>query len=236
MPLDSTEALSKVLADTHCDEQESSGPEVGVCPQVKDPLSWCYIYTHQAKVPGIIEKLEERFTVFIHKTTVHHKKSHIKTEEKPTISGLVFVQGRTDDIQEFLHNHIPNIYLVKDCSTGKPAIISNKVMSAFMQLSALEPDRIRFMPHPFDHYSSGHVKVKLTSGALSGMEGYIVRISRNRCLITSVGGLTIAISGIHKETFENVEELKDFYCEHPDHPQVSEIIDQIYRALSSTQD
>lgn len=231
MPLDSTETLSKVFTDTHSSEPGQSGPEIRTCPQDKDVTSWCYIYTHSAKVSNITKKLEELFTVFVHKTIVYNKNSHVKAEEKPTISGLVFIQGRADDIQKFLNDNFLSIYLVKDCSTGKPAVITDKVMSSFMQLSSLEPDRIRFMPKPFDYYSPGHVKVKLTSGVLSGMEGYIVRISRNRCLITSVGGMTIAISGIHKETFENADELKDLYSEYSDHPQVSEIIEQIYEAL-----
>lgn len=231
MPLDSTETLSKVFTDNHSNEPEQSGPEIRTCPQCKDTTSWCYIYTHSAKVFNITKKLEELFTVFIHKTVVYNKNSHVKAEEKPTISGLVFIQGRANDIQKFLNDNFRNIYLVKDCSTGKPAMITDKVMSSFMQFSSLEPGRIRFMPKPFDYYSPGHIKVKLTSGVLSGIEGYIVRISRNRCFITSVGGLTIAISGIHKETFENADELKNIYSGDSDYPQVSEIIDQIYEAL-----
>jgi hypothetical protein len=37
------------------------------------------------------------------------------------------------------------------------------------------------------------------------MEGYIVRINRNRHLVMNVGGYAIAINGVHNEMFEVVE-------------------------------
>lgn len=67
------------------------------------------------------------------------------------------------------------------------------------------------MPHSIGYYSAGHPLVKITSGILDGIEGYQVRISRDKCLITTMGGLTIALGGVSKENFENIEEyaLKD---------------------------
>jgi len=41
---------------------------------------------------------------------------------------------------------------------------------------------------------------------LAGLEGYIIRIAREKRLVTSIGNMTIAISGINKESFENAEE------------------------------
>ena len=65
------------------------------------------------------------------------------------------------------------------------------------------------MPHPLEYYSVGHPLVKITSGVLDGLEGYQIRISRNKCLITTMGGLTIAIGGVYKENFENVDANSD---------------------------
>ena len=62
------------------------------------------------------------------------------------------------------------------------------------------------MPHPLDYYSEGHPLVRITSGLLEGFEGYRIRISRNKCLVTSIGGMTVAISGISNDSFENVDE------------------------------
>ena len=130
--------------------------------------------------------------------------------ERPTISGLLFVQGSCNEVQEYLANIYSGLYLVKDCSTRKVAVIPNRVMQAFIQIAALNAHHIRFMPNPFEYYSAGHPLVRVTSGVLAGIEGYQVRISRDKCLVTSVGGITIAIGGVNRESFENV----DVYVRH----------------------
>ena len=163
--------------------------------------------TVEAMVNAVNEKLKERYCTFIHKSVVYKRKNkRIAKDEKPTISGLVFVQGESDDIQSFLCENFFGLYLVKDCSTGKIAVIHNNVMQSFMQVSQVEPARIRFMPHTFDYYSSGNTLVRITSGPLTGLEGYRIRISRDKCLVTSIGGMTVAIGGIYKESFENIDE------------------------------
>lgn len=169
--------------------------------------SWCYLFIRRSYSKNIIDRLKERFVVFVHETVVHVKgKAKVKENLKPTISGLVFVKGRSDIVQAYLTENIPGLYLVKDCSTGKPAVIRNSVMESFMQVSQINPNRLRFMPHAFNYYSTGHTLVRVVSGVLSGLEGYIVRISRDKCLVTSMGGMTVAIGGVSKETFENVDE------------------------------
>ncbi|WP_258321677.1 hypothetical protein [Bacteroides sp. ET336] len=98
---------------------------------------------------------------------------------------------------------------MKDRSTGLPAVIRDKSMQTFIRMSRVSPYRIRFMQHPIDYYSTGHPLVKITSGILDGVEGYQIRISRDKCLVTTIGGLTIAIGGISKENFENIDEYSD---------------------------
>ena len=169
-------------------------------------VTWCYLFVHHTKVERVNEKLKERFNTFIHKSIVYKQvKNHVKKEERPTISGLLFVQGDNCDIQRMLHEIDPALYLMNDCSTHRTAVIPDRVMQAFIQVSQMDENRIRFMPHALSYYSTGHPLVRVTSGVLSGFEGYIVRISRDKCLVTSVGDITVAISGIHKETFENIE-------------------------------
>ena len=86
------------------------------------------------------------------------------------------------------------------------AVIPDEIMQPFMRMSQINPTRIRFMPHPFEYYADGHTLVKITSGILAGMEGYRIRISRDKCLVTSIGGMTVAINGIYKDSFENLDE------------------------------
>lgn len=173
-------------------------------------LPWYYIYVKSNMQEHVLDILKQRFNVFVHKKTKYKRvKKHVVKEDIPTISGLVFVQGNMAEIQSILKERCFGIYLAKDKSTGRPAVIQDKYMQTFIRLSQISPFRIRFMPHPLEYYSVGHPLVKITSGVLDGLEGYQIRISRNKCLITTMGGLTIAIGGVYKENFENVDANSD---------------------------
>lgn len=155
----------------------------------------------------VLHILEQKFNVFVHKTIKYKRiKKRVVKESVPTISGLVFVQGEISEIQSVLNERCLGVYLVKDRGTGLPAKIRDKSMQTFIRMSQISPFRIRIMPHPIGYYSAGHPMVKITSGILDGVEGYQVRISRDKCLITTMGGLTIALGGVSKESFENIEE------------------------------
>lgn len=163
-----------------------------------------------SRLKNVLHSLEQKFNIFVHKTVNYKKvKKRIVKEDVPTISGLIFIQGEATQIQSYLNEHCLGIYLVKDRSNGQPAVIRDKSMQTFIRMSHMSPFRMRLMPHPIDYYSTGHPLVKITSGILEGVEGYQIRISRDKCLITTMGGLTIAIGGVSKENFENIEEYSD---------------------------
>ena len=42
------------------------------------------------------------------------------------------------------------------------------------------------------------------TGEYAGLEGYVIRIARDRRLVIDVGGMAVAISGVHAERFEEV--------------------------------
>lgn len=173
-------------------------------------LSWCYIYVRNSRVKDVLRTLEQKFNVFVHKTIKYKRvKKRVVKEDVPTISGLIFIQGEATEIQSYLNEYCLGIYLVKDRSNGQPAVIRDKSMQTFIRMSHMSPFRMRLMPHPIDYYSTGHPLVKITSGILEGVEGYQIRISRDKCLITTMGGLTIAIGGVSKENFENIEEYSE---------------------------
>lgn len=165
------------------------------------------MFVHHAKMKNVRSILSERFRVFIHTTILFQRKNkQVKKYERPTISGLVFVQGDSKAIQAYLRDELPGLHLVNDCSTGRVAVIPDEVMQPFMLLSHANPTRIRFMPRIYDYYSTGNTLVRITSGPLAGLEGYRVRIARDKCLVTSIGGMTVAIGGVSKENFENLDE------------------------------
>ncbi len=166
--------------------------------------SWCYLYVRRG-MEYVTKALTDNFPTFVHTNIVYHReKKSVSHRERPTIPGLLFVQGEPKVVQAFLIERYPSIRLARDCATNQVAEISDSVMQAFMKTTQIDPTRIRFMQHELEYYAEGHQLVRIVSGPLAGFEGYCIRISRDRCLVTSLGGITISIGHINRETFENI--------------------------------
>ena len=73
-----------------------------------------------------------------------------------------------------------------------------------MRLAETEPERLRFLLRPFVYYSKNRTLLRIVTGDYAGLEGYVIRIARDRKLVMDVGGMAIALSGIHAERFEEV--------------------------------
>lgn len=175
-----------------------------------EQTSWCYLFIHHSKVNTFVGRLDrDKMRYFIHKTVIYQRKKHtrgIQSIERPTVSGLVFMQGTPLILQQYLGLNFPGHHLVNNCSTHLPAVIADNVMQPFMRVLDTSPERIRFLLHPFKYYAGGNIKLRITSGFLAGIEGYVIRIDRDRRLVMDVGGMSVAISGVHCEKFEVVEE------------------------------
>ena len=208
MSLYSSDTLSSVGEDNQAEANHGSVSEREILSVYDNESPWFYLFTHCSKMEQVERKLQEKFQTFIHKTVVYsrHKKCIMK-EERPTISGLIFVKGECcHEIQAFLDRYLPGLHLVKDYYTRKIVTIPSSQMFPFMKISEIGADKVRFMPNSLGHYAFGHTRIVVTSGLLAGLEGYIIRIAREKRLVTSIGNMTIAISGINKESFENAEE------------------------------
>ena len=174
--------------------------------------TWSYLFRHRSMVKDMEEWLEkDGKTCFVHKTMRYFRKDGIRSvqsREVPTMSGLVFIKGNPRDIQSYLNEYFPGTYLCKDCSTGSVARIPDSQMRPFMRITGISPERIRFLLHPYHYYARNRILLRITTGELAGLEGYIIRIDRDRRLVMNVGGLSVAISGVHAEHFEEVEQGK----------------------------
>lgn len=175
--------------------------------------SWCYLYVHNRKVPLVEKRLRQaQLRYFVHKSIkyVQRRGEHhgLKKLNVPTVSGLVFMQGAAQQLQLFLNETLPGYRLCKNCSTGQTAVIANAQMEPFMRVAEAEPDRIRFLLRPFEYYAQNRTLLRITSGPMAGLEGYVIRIARDRRLVMDVGGISIAISGVHAERFEEVDKNK----------------------------
>lgn len=192
--------------------------------QVPVPWSYLFIRKRDAEYFSLKAETEGGFRTFIHRTIItdasgksekgkpngsaqDREASNGTTEGRPTISGLIFIQGKTKVIKKYLWERFPQYHLVNDCSTRKAAVIPDSVMQPFMRIANTDPSRIRFLVNPLTHYAEGNTLVEIMTGPLAGLQGYIIRIDRDRKLVIGVGDMTVAIGGVHKENFEKVEEV-----------------------------
>lgn len=194
--------------------------------QSQAPVPWSYLFIRKrdAEYFSLKAETEGGFRTFIHRTIVTDESgksakgkpngsaqgrevSNGTTEGRPTISGLIFIQGKTKVIKKYLWERFPQYHLVNDCSTRKAAVIPDSVMQPFMRIANTDPSRIRFLVNPLTHYAEGNTLVEIMTGPLAGLQGYIIRIDRDRKLVIGVGDMTVAIGGVHKENFEKVEEV-----------------------------
>ena len=198
---------------THVSEPDSkTGPEIKKYPEA-DCTDWSYVFVHNRKVKVFEEQLtRDRKSFFVHKTMRYFKRSEhqrVQHREMPTISGLIFFQGYVKDTESYLKDKFPYTHLCKNCSTGKYAVIPDSQMQPFMRVSETSPERIRFLLHPFHYYARNRIKLRITTGDLAGLEGYIIRIDRDRRLVMDVGGISVAVAGVHAEKFEEVDPYQD---------------------------
>ena len=197
---------------SHVTEPDAkTGPAIKKCRQ-SDGTTWSYIFVHNSKVRKLEVLLEnDGRTYFVHKTVRYFRKlgkQKVQHQEVPTVSGLVFFQGYPEEIQAYLDQKFTHARLCKNCSTGKVAEIPDTQMQPFMHVAEISPERIRFLLHPYHYYARNRILLRISTGEMAGLEGYIIRIDRDRRLVMDVGGLSVAISGIHAEHFEEVEQDK----------------------------
>lgn len=196
------------LKGNHISEPEHSAGSA-IKMYTEESTSWSYLFVHNQKVRSIenlLKKDGRRY--FIHKTIKYvprRGKKHGACEiETPSVSGLIFLQGSANEIQAYLDERLPYHRLCKNCSTHEVAVIPNRQMDPFMRVAETAPDRIRFLLRPFVYYSQNHTLLRIVSGDYAGLEGYVVRMARDRKLVMDVGGMSVAIGGIHAERFEEV--------------------------------
>lgn len=201
---------SQVNKETDTEKENESIPEVVPNNDDKDNCtSWSYLFVHNQKVKSIEEQLKkDGVSHFVHKTIKyvprHRNRGGMREVEIPSVSGLIFLQGNPEILQDYLDKNIKPYKLCKNCSTGKVATIPCNQMEPFMRVAETEPERLRFLLRPFIYYSKNRTLLRIVTGEYAGLEGYVIRIARDRKLVMDVGGMAVALSGVHAERFEEV--------------------------------
>lgn len=116
---------------------ENSAPRVEVVSKSKEEAPWGYLFIRHYLVENFEKKLKTLRAEgkhvpnsFIHRTTDYKRKPNgkgVMKTEKPTISGLVFLQGETEQLTSFLEDYFPSYHLVNNCSTKVPYSTDDKV-------------------------------------------------------------------------------------------------------------
>ncbi len=207
--------LSKTEDGNGCQKPAETDSKRECSAKEETELPWGYIYIHHMSASSFemnlgIRNIEGDFRprCFVHRTVKYKKNPHgkgIVKEEKPTVGGLVFLQGKTEQLRTFLKHNYPQYFLVNNCSSGEPASIADSTMRPFMQIMEQEPEQITFLRDPFVKFAKDHVKLRVLTGILAGQEGYVVRILKNRQLVMDFGGYAVAINNVHNEYFEIAE-------------------------------
>ena len=199
---------SQVNKETETEKENESIPKVVPSNDDKDNCtSWSYLFVHNQKVKSIEEQLKkDGVTHFVHKTIKyvprHRNRGGMREVETLSVSGLIFLQGDPETLQDYLNKN--SYKLCKNCSTGKVATIPCCQMEPFMRVAEIEQERLRFLLRPFVYYSKNRTLLRIVTGEYAGLEGYVIRIARDRKLVMDVGGMAVALSGVHAERFEEV--------------------------------
>ena len=208
--------------------------------------SWSYLFVHNQKVKSIEEQLKkDGVTHFVHKTIKyvprHRNRGGMREVEIPSVSGLIFLQGNPEILQDYLDKNIKPYKLCKNCSTGKVATIPCNQMEPFMRVAETEPERLRFLLRPFIYYSKNRTLLRIVTGEYAGLEGYVIRIARDRKLVMDVGGMAVALSGVHAERFEEVnkneadKKERELFCKRNLHER-NAFIDRYFHQVKTAQE
>ena len=92
-----------------------------------------------------------------------------------------------------------------DLATRNPIIVRESDMLNFIQVTKLCNENILYLKDNIDKFKT-HPKVRVIAGHFEGVEGYVVRIRRDRKLVIQLHGIiAIAISGIHHSLLEIID-------------------------------
>ena len=122
-------------------------------------------------------------------------------QPKSSGGGYLFVYAPIRKLNKVLHMITPHRFVAMDFFTHKAALIPDEQMKGFIQIYESLPWDINILKYPISRYAGTHDRVRITGGVLTGLEGYIVRMHRDRNLVFSFGSMTLSVSGIHAIPF-----------------------------------
>ena len=171
---------------------------------------WYVVRTEYNRELKLVKQLEEKnVEYFIPKKqefVIEDEQKHYV--EVPAIHNLVFIHSTRNFLDEYQRRRakddVPIRYMF-DLATRNPIIVRESDMHNFIRVTKLCNENILYLKDNIDKFKS-HPKVRVTAGRFEGIEGYVVRIRRDRKLVIQLHGIiAIAISGIHHSLLEIID-------------------------------
>lgn len=141
--------------------------------------------------------LEERgIKHFLPTKTVHYNRKRdgkLMKKQVSAIPNLIFLYSTREFVQELkqqLSLSIPIRYFM-DRTSGEPLIIPNRQMDDFIRLAGDDSDNLMYLDNPDIVLEKGQ-PVEVVYGPFTGIQGYVLRIRRDRKVILVLNGLIAA--------------------------------------------
>lgn len=126
--------------------------------------------------------------------------------EVPAIHNMVFVYSTREILDDFMaqSNLKDSIQYISRTNTREPIIIPQQEMTNFMLVTGTLQENLIYLNDGIKKFEKND-RVHVTGGLLEGLEGYIVRIRRDRKIVVSLQGVVaVAISGIHPSLLRKI--------------------------------
>lgn len=168
---------------------------------------WYVVYKRKPLKGTICEILDAAAIPYFIPTLTTEKLNEGNTEmvevKEEAIKNLIFIQ--TDqDIMRLIDSTDGLRCPMIDSMTHRPAIVPDAEMERFMAIVTQRSSDVLILRDSYSKFCANQ-RVRVKAGPFEGMEGYIVRILRDRKLVISLGDMAVAISGIDRSLFEAID-------------------------------
>lgn len=174
----------------------------------QQPANWLYVRFPRRLISSVKERLDRLshfdsitldIRLYKNSSDIQDSKGLSNAENPLLFDSYIFIQGKYSEVKTFFEQErIPSYQFMMDCAKENGVVeIPDDKMRALRQLAELEPERLVFLPKPFEHYADSNDIIRITTGHLKGFEGCIVRIDHDRKLVMKIGETTLAVSNIY---------------------------------------
>lgn len=126
----------------------------------------------------------------------------------PAIRNLIFAHANRamlDELKKEMEGQIPMRYIFNK-ETRTPIVVPDGQMRHFIAVSGTLHEQLMYLTEINPILQQGE-RVRIKAGPFAGVEGKIVRIKRNRCVMVSVDGvIAVTTAFIPPQLLEKIEE------------------------------